>query len=140
MTETIVDFTGCFEDLETALADPKGIRIPFEHRGDAIQYRLKLHKARRKDRHENRELDFDHPLHGRSIYDRLVMRINVVKGRTYLYIEQNSRGEPQALSEVEDERRSEADDSDSRATRGEAQSEALTALVEAAPAIPRRRL
>ena len=137
MSETVVDYTPCFEDLEAALADPKGIRIPFTERGDAIQYRLRLNKARRKDRHDNKELDFEHPLHGRSVYDRLVFRINNTKRQLYLYIEQSSRGEAQPLSEVEDER---SDEGYPRPIGAETESEAAKALAVEATPVSRRRL
>lgn len=87
-----------------ALEDPKGIRIPFEREGDAIQFRLRMHKARALDRDLAREaFDREHPMFGRSIYDELTVRVNWVDGVCYLYIDRIIRGEPESLSDIKPE-------------------------------------
>jgi len=68
----------CYELMDKALADPKGIRIKFSSWGDALHFRLRLHTARRIDRKDNLEVfPADHAMHGRSPYDPLIMRLKL---------------------------------------------------------------
>lgn len=93
------DFTAELEHLEQALAQPTGIRIPFAAEGDAIQYRLRLHQARRADRGANAEIyDPPHAMHNRSEFDRLVIRLRWVGPSLYLYLEHNTMGEPEPIT------------------------------------------
>lgn len=64
--------------LERALADPKGVRACFgTDEGAATHFRMRCHVGRNLDRQENAKLYVDkgHPLHGRSMYDVLTMRV-----------------------------------------------------------------
>lgn len=66
----------CYDLMDKALADPKGIRIKFTTWGDALHFRLRLHTARRIDRKDNLEVfPADHAMHGKSPYDPLIMRL-----------------------------------------------------------------
>jgi len=134
MVDTTADYADCFEDLEAALQSKRGIRIPFTASGDAIQYRLKLYRARKSDRYANLELPPSHILYSKSVYDKLVMRVFEVEGETFLYIEHHTRG---VAEEIKDgiERSSERDSSP--VPREEARVKTREIITEE---IPRRRL
>jgi hypothetical protein len=69
-------YSDCFDLMEKAIADPKGIQIKFAKYEDAHHFRLRLHSSRRIDRNDNKVLyGEDHPMYGRSVYDQLTMRI-----------------------------------------------------------------
>src|SRR5215831_4905652 len=74
-------FSDCYELMEKAMEDPKGIRIKFATEQDAWLYRLRLHSARKIDRRDNMDnYEVGHGMHGKSIYDTLIMRLRQVKG------------------------------------------------------------
>jgi hypothetical protein len=69
-------YSDCYELMDKAIADPKGIRIKFATQEEAWHFRIRLHTARRIDRVDNKDLfPQGHPMHGRSAYDPLTMRI-----------------------------------------------------------------
>jgi hypothetical protein len=81
--------------MEKAIEDQKGIRVKFATEQDAWLYRLRLHNARKIDRKENEEIyEKGHAMHGRSVYDALIMRLRQVsnngKGAWWLRIEKIS--------------------------------------------------
>jgi hypothetical protein len=81
-------FSDCFELLERAINDAKGIRIKFATFDDAFAFRLRIHKARQMDRVENKELyEEGHKLYGRSVYDQLTCKIRNFDGGSWLRIE-----------------------------------------------------
>lgn len=64
------------EAFERALAAPRGIRIVCKDRGAAFVLRSRFNYFRKLDRDENkRTYDLEHPMHAKSPYDRLVLRI-----------------------------------------------------------------
>jgi hypothetical protein len=74
--------------LDSALEDDKGIRIPFQDKGSAMSFRLRLHKFRQIDRDDNaRTFEKGHPLYGRSTYDVIRVRVVNLDDVWYLYIE-----------------------------------------------------
>lgn len=76
MSNSRLAFSDCYDLMEKAIADPKGIRIKFLSRDDAWHYRLRLHNARQIDRKDNLEIyEEGHTMHGKSPYDVLIMRI-----------------------------------------------------------------
>jgi hypothetical protein len=79
----------CYDLMDKALADQKGIRIKFTSWGDALHFRLRLHTARRIDRKDNLDIyPGDHAMHGKSPYDPLIMRIkSTADGTTWLRLE-----------------------------------------------------
>lgn len=81
-----------FELLDQAIEDGKGLRIPFSRPGDAFQFRVRLHTARRLDRERNKQIyeDAEHPMHGCSVYDSLIASIKTEGEKTYLYLKVNS--------------------------------------------------
>jgi len=86
-----------FDDIkdafDRAVASPKGIRISCDSHGAAVVLRSRFNYFRKQDREDNkRTYPPDHPLSGRSPYDRLVLRIPQ-KGTpedTVLFIEPRS--------------------------------------------------
>jgi len=86
-----------FDDMrdvfEKALNSAKGVRIPCANRGAAIVLRSRLNYFRKINRDENRQIySLDHPMHGRSVYDKLVLRIAAKgdKEDNVLYVEQRT--------------------------------------------------
>jgi hypothetical protein len=83
-----------FEDIREvfnkALEAQKGLRVPCTSRGSAIALRSRFHYFRMLDREDSKTIyPAGHPLHGRTVYDRLVLRV-APKGapdETFLYIE-----------------------------------------------------
>ena len=74
--------------LDAALEDEKGIRIPFQDKSSASQFRVRLHTFRQIDRDDNaRTFEKGHPLYGRSTYDVIRVRIVTLDDLWYLYIE-----------------------------------------------------
>lgn len=99
-------FTDCFELMERAIADQKGIQIKFASYGDAVHFRLRLHSARRVDRRDNKDIfGEDHPMWGRSVYDQLTMRIRQFEGGAWLRIERIDAREfeIESLSEAQEQ-------------------------------------
>lgn len=69
-------FSDCYELMERAITDAKGIKVKFARDEDAWHFRVRLHTARRIDRTDNMSLFPEgHMMHGKSPYDELVMRI-----------------------------------------------------------------
>ena len=79
----------CFELLDQALEEARGIRIELADENKANYLRMRIHHARQIDRNENKLTypDLDHPLHGRSPYDILVCRIERETGRAWLHLD-----------------------------------------------------
>ena len=74
--------------FDAALADDKGIRIQFSDNGQALHFRMRLHRFRQIDREDNaRTFERGHPLYGRSNYDVIRVRIRPIDDLWYLYLE-----------------------------------------------------
>lgn len=64
------------EIFDRALNSKRGIRIPCSSRGSAMVLRSRFNYFRKMDRTQNAEVyPPDHPMHKRSAYDRLILRI-----------------------------------------------------------------
>lgn len=73
-------YSDCFDLMDKAIADPKGIKVKFAAGEDAWHFRIRLHTARKIDRLDNMEVyDQGHHMHGRSVYDQLTMRIRQIE-------------------------------------------------------------
>lgn len=69
-------YNDCFELMDKAIADPKGIQIKFALKQEAKHFRIRLHTARRIDREENMQIYSEtHKMFGKSVYDPLTMRV-----------------------------------------------------------------
>lgn len=93
MSNSRLSYGDCFEIMDAALEEKRGKRIPFDDYGQVMNFRLRMHHARAIDRADNKSIydDPSHPMHGRSLYDRLIMRVKPIGDRYYLYIEKVER-------------------------------------------------
>lgn len=68
--------------MDKALESEHGVTVQCADRGQAYRLRHRMNAARQRDRLENRKIysDPDHPMHGASRYDQLVIRINEKPG------------------------------------------------------------
>lgn len=67
-----VDIRGA---LDQALASPKGVRLRFPDKPAATTFKGRVHTFRFQDRKENKKIyPEDHPMHGRSAYDPLMVK------------------------------------------------------------------
>jgi hypothetical protein len=93
-----------YDVLDRAMDDKEGVRIHFDKEGDAYYFRLRAHQARKLHRKDNAATyERDHPLHGASPYDQLVVRIVPNGDGAYVYLEKNlveALGEIESLSEL----------------------------------------
>mgnify|MGYP001604604296 CR=1 FL=1 len=90
-SQSRLSYSDCYEVLDKAIANQKGIRVQVDDFGAGNNYRLRLHQARAIDRKDNREtFPEGHKLHGRSVYDQLVVRIKEIKGKWWMYLERFS--------------------------------------------------
>lgn len=77
-------YSDCFELLEKAIDDPKGIRVKFASYEDAYHFRLRVHTARKIDRVDNMEIyQPGDQMFGRSVYDGLTMKIKRLNGKDW---------------------------------------------------------
>lgn len=89
---SLAAYDNCIEALEKALESKRGIRMDFPDWGAANFFRMRCHQARKLTRERNAKIftDPDHPMHGRSLYDALILRIQRLGDDTFLYIERNN--------------------------------------------------
>lgn len=61
---------------DKALASEKGVRLRFPDERTALTFKGRFHSFRYQDRKENMKIytDPDHPMHGRSAYDPLMIK------------------------------------------------------------------
>ena len=89
LSNSRLSYTDCFKLLDKAMDEARGIRVEVQD-GDAANYlRMRIHHARQIDRKENVVVypDTGHYLHGRSIYDEIVCRIENLDDRVFLYLD-----------------------------------------------------
>lgn len=81
-----------YDALDRALETKAGIRIECATRGDANQYRVRLHSARTLDRELNRDArEPSDKNYGSSDYDNLVVRVKPgPNGKWWVYIQPNA--------------------------------------------------
>jgi hypothetical protein len=94
-----MSYPDCYNVMDQALADPVGVRIPMKTIDDAQFFRSRCHQARKLNRQANARVypDTDHPLHGHSEYDQLVLKIRRFEDEVFLYVERI----PEAVGGVE---------------------------------------
>lgn len=99
-------YSDCYDLMDKAIADPKGIKIKFAQGEDAWHFRIRLHTARKIDRNDNAvTYPETHAMHGRSVYDQLTMRIRKgVDGTAWLRLERIDAREFEIESLAEPER------------------------------------
>lgn len=100
-----IAYSDCFELMDKAMDDPRGVRINFPDLGDARNLRLRLHTARKIERQEN-ALTYEEgePLYGRSAYDILYVPIIKHNKGWWVYLKKRviENFQIEKLSEVED--------------------------------------
>lgn len=77
LSNQIGAYEDCFNYLDRALADTKGIRFRLEDKdyGRAVQMHMRMQQARVLERAQNARLyPSDHPQHGNCQYDKLIIR------------------------------------------------------------------
>lgn len=74
-------YDDCYDLMDRAMADEKGIRFRAKSLDDAMMRRGRLNGARRIDRLDNKDMyPRGDPLHGRSAYDQLSFLIREIEG------------------------------------------------------------
>ena len=98
-------YSDCFQLMDSAMADEKGIRIKFATKEEAWHFRIRLHTARRIDRTDNMETyGIGHPMYGKSAYDPLTMRIReMADGSIWLRLEKVDAREFEVQSLADDD-------------------------------------
>ena len=97
-------YSDCFQLMDQAIADQKGIRIKFATQEEAWHFRIRLHTARRIDRTDNLDtFPVGHSMHGRSAYDPLTMRIREMADGIWLRLEKVDAREFEVTSLTDDE-------------------------------------
>lgn len=104
-------YSDCYDAMNRALEDDRGVRLKVDTRGNAEFLRMRLNTARAINREENaRTYEKGEPMHGRSEYDKLMFRIKELRSkdgttRVYVYLEQVQSFVPEIenLSEIEDD-------------------------------------
>ena len=89
LSNSRLSYTDCFDLLDRALDESRGLRIEVPDLNAANYLRMRIHHARQIDRNENKITypEPDAPLHGRSPYDILVVRIESVNGSGWVYLD-----------------------------------------------------
>mgnify|MGYP001344781380 CR=1 FL=1 len=78
MSSSRLSYSAEYDLMQKALAEPKGLRTPFEDRASAYTYRLRLNRARQLERKLNKEaFKPGTKMHGASIYDELIFTIQI---------------------------------------------------------------
>lgn len=82
-------YADCYSILDQALEEPRGVRVEVASLNDANYLRMRIHHARAINRQENSRTypDPDEPLHGRSVYDIFVVRIEEGEGHAWVYLD-----------------------------------------------------
>lgn len=106
VSKSRLSYDDCFSLFEKALEDSKGARyqVPGGLHGKNQYFIMRMHQARWLDREENASIhEKGHPLHGRSIYDRLICQLKEdTEGGWWVYVSHTEidPGEIEALSEI----------------------------------------
>ncbi len=94
-------YADCYSVMDDALADEAGARISLPNEGAARFFRMRCHQARTLDRQQSYDVYADdHPMHGASLYDKLIVRLRQIDGVWWVYFEQSNviPGKVEALS------------------------------------------
>ena len=89
LSNSRLSYQDCYDLLDRALDADRGICVTVPDKSAANYLRMRIHHARTIDREENRKTypDPDQPLHGRSPYDILVLRIDGDDDEGKLYLD-----------------------------------------------------
>jgi hypothetical protein len=106
VSTSILAYQDCIDLMDQAIADEVGARLEVPDYDAAVNFRTRIHYARKLHRDENaKTYEAGHKMHGRSEYDVLVCRLKVLGGKTYVYLERTDKiiGEVEVLSQVAEE-------------------------------------
>ncbi len=79
-----------FDAYERAKDSARGIRVEFPNTTKARAFTARLHNARVLDRKENRGIDKDSPMFGRSEFDCITVALREdTEGKAWVYLEKN---------------------------------------------------
>jgi hypothetical protein len=99
-----LSYQDCFELMEKAIEDSKGVRVSVGTYDKATFFRMRCHTARQIDRRDNKTIYKEgEKLHGASIYDALTFRIKRdVDDEWWVYAEKTEleAGAVESLSEL----------------------------------------
>lgn len=89
LSNSRLSYSDCFKLLDQALEESRGIRVQVPNIESANYLRMRIHHARSIDRSDNKHTyeDPQHPLHGRSVYDELIVRIEESGDRGWVYLD-----------------------------------------------------
>ena len=92
LPSTLLHYEAEIEVLERAMASEAGIRVRFDDRDAARNWRQRVHMARALLRRKNAEVyERGHPLHGATEYDILVLQMLVDEdGKWWIYARKNN--------------------------------------------------
>lgn len=82
-------YLDCYQYYDQALEEERGIRIRVQNYDYACHLRQRLHMARKIRREDNADIypDLDHPLHGASPYDIIVVKIKTEDSGVWVILE-----------------------------------------------------
>lgn len=84
-------YSDCYEVLDRALEDELGVRVQMKDRDAAIFFRMRVHQARKINRRDNvDQYEVGHPMHGASVYDKLMVRIKHEGEAVWIYVEKTA--------------------------------------------------
>jgi hypothetical protein len=84
---TLDSYDDCTDFFDRALADPFGIRIAFTDSGQAALFCMRMHQCRALHRALHRRLyPDDDPRHGRTEFDRLMVRAPRFDGEEHYWV------------------------------------------------------
>lgn len=100
-------YVDCFNVMDQAMADTKGIRVMFKLESDAKYFRMRCNQARAIDRRESLLIHkIGDPLYNISAYDVLRMTVHEdIEDNWWVYFEklEIKLGNIESLSSVEDQ-------------------------------------
>lgn len=81
-------YEDCFDILNTALERTQGCRLAQPSESACNMLRMRIHQARKLERDDNaKTFERGHPMHGRSVFDKLIVRIRNEDEVWYVYVE-----------------------------------------------------
>lgn len=91
ISDSKLAYLDCYKILDAAIDATGGCRVHVVDENAAIHLRMRLHQARKIERRENRKVyERDHPQHGASVYDGLIVRIKIIDEEAWVYVEKNT--------------------------------------------------
>lgn len=88
LSNSLLSYQDCLDAMDQALADDQGGRVRFPDREAALHFRSRCHYARKLHRDKNAQIypDPEHPQHGSSHYDELVLKERPDGDGWYIYL------------------------------------------------------